>query len=218
MSRANGITRHEILTSLKNNGSMTAHELHEELGISQVAVRQHLSSLEAENMIAITVERRGLGRPSHRYRLTPYGDEVFPRHYEALSGALIDELRDWQGDEGVENLFARRTERLVHLLRSRMKDRSLGACVQELARFQTENGYMAEVVEGNEPGTFRIIQHNCAVCAVAHKYPQFLCKQEQEMLSQALGCAEVVRETYIQGGDHTCTYHIRNINAPDQDE
>src|SRR5258708_26012145 len=104
MPRANGITRQEILTSIKRNGAMTAEELSRELGISQVAVRQHLTSLEAENLIAITIERRGLGRPSHRYVLTLSGDESFPRQYDTVLNELLDELRAWQGQAVVDEL------------------------------------------------------------------------------------------------------------------
>src|SRR5438876_968476 len=101
MPRANGITRQEILTALKLDGCRTAEELAHALGISQVAVRQHLTSLEAEQSVVVEIERKGLGRPAHRYRLTPQGDEMFPRKYDALANSMLDELRAWQGDEAV---------------------------------------------------------------------------------------------------------------------
>src|SRR5690349_12623551 len=113
MSRANGITRQEILTCLKIHGSMTAEELAQELGISQVAVRQHLTSLEAEDPIDIQIERKGLGRPAHRYFLTARGDETFPRHYDSLANGLLDELRAWQGETAVTELVQRKRARLI---------------------------------------------------------------------------------------------------------
>ena len=209
MTRANGFTRQGILTSLKSNGMMTAEELSQELQISPVAARQHLASLEAENIIAISVERRGLGRPSHRYKLTEIGDETFTRRYEELSTTLVEELRVWQGEEAVDTLFERRADRQLHTLLGRMKDKSLAGRVQEVARFQSEQGYMAEAVPGEEPDEFRLVQYNCAVCAIARDYGRFTCKYELDLLEQALGCAEVVRETYIMDGDHTCSYRIR---------
>ena len=208
MARANGITRQEILTSIKCNGTMTAEELSRELHISQVAVRQHLASLEAEKIITIHIERRGLGRPSHRYRLTPHGDETFPRRYEALMNLIVEELHEWQGEEAVQSLFARTRKRLSDTLANRMRDRPFAAKVQELARFQSENGYMAEVVESDTPGEYRLVQHNCAICAVARRYPHVCCKQEMELLKHALDGAEIVREKYIMAGDPTCTYRI----------
>ena len=188
---------------------MTADDLSRELQVSPVAARQHLASLEAENIIAISVERHGLGRPSHRYKLTDYGDEMFTRRYEALSATLVEELRVWQGEEAVDSLFERRADRQLHTLLGRMQDKSLAERVQEAARFQTEQGFMAEAQPCEEPDEFLLVQHNCAVCAIARDYARFTCKYEQDMLEQALGCAEVVRETYILDGDHTCSYRIR---------
>lgn len=208
MSRANGITRQEILTAIKWNGSMTAEELARELTISQVAVRQHLASLEAENMISISVDRKGLGRPSHRYRLTSYGDETFPRRYEGFSAALLRELGEWQGEEAIEALFARLREQGVQRLQHRTAGKTLGEKVKELARIQTEFGFMAEAA-GDEDGEWRIVQHNCSLCAVASHYPKACCRNEMQMLEQLLGDVDIQREKYILAGDNTCTYRIQ---------
>ncbi len=209
MSRANGITRQEILTAIKWKGTMTAEELARELSISQVAVRQHLASLEAENIISISVERRGLGRPSHRYRLTPHGDETFARRYPGLTNALLESLSELQGEEAIQTLFARMRERTVERLQRRLADKPLRDRVQELARIQTEFGFMAEAIEGEEAGEWRLVQHNCSICAVASLYPNACCRNEMQMLKQLLGDVEVHREKYILAGDHTCTYRIQ---------
>jgi len=208
MPRGNGITRQEILNSIKRSGAMTAEELHQELHISQVAVRQHLASLEAEGSIAVTVERRGLGRPSHRYMLTAHGDECFPRHYDNLANAVLDELRAWQGDEAVVMLLDRHRERTHADLTHRMQNKSLASRLNELARAQSEQGYMVEVCQDG-PETFQLVKHNCAVCAVARNHPEVCCQSEPEFLRKLLGDVEIERYSAIVNGDHTCTLHIR---------
>ena len=90
-----------------------------------------------------------------------------------------------------------------------MKDKSLSGKVQELARIQTENGYMAEAQDGDAPGEFRLVQHNCAICIVAHSFPHICCKHEIDMFKDLLDGVEIVRERYLMAGDHTCTYTIR---------
>jgi predicted ArsR family transcriptional regulator len=208
MPRANGITRQEILTSLKRLGAMTAEELHRELGISQVAVRQHLASLEAENIIAISVERRGLGRPSHRYMLTKQGDETFPRHYDTLANSLLDELRAWQGEETVVELLRRRRERLRTSLHPHLKDKPLPARIQELARILDESGYMTEAVQVGE-NSFAFCKRNCAVCAIARNHPDICCHGETAFLEELLGEVTVTREKSILDGDHHCEFRIQ---------
>ena len=212
MPRGNGITRQEILLSIKSSGSMTAEELARELGISQVAVRQHLSSLEAEGSIAVSIERRGLGRPSHRYMLTAAGDETFPREYDSLANGLLNELRAWQGEAAVKQLLSLRRERMGQTLTSRLRDKSLAARVNELARVETENGYMAEA-EQAENGTFTLTKRNCAVCSVARNHPEICCQSEDKMFKNLLGNVEVKLEQSIVEGDHVCSFSIRELPA-----
>src|ERR671925_808044 len=81
--------RGAVLTQLKRAQPLTARELAERLGVSLNAVRHHLKELEGEGLIAYRREHRGVGAPAFAYRLTPAGEELFPRRYgEALSAML----------------------------------------------------------------------------------------------------------------------------------
>jgi DeoR family transcriptional regulator, suf operon transcriptional repressor len=211
MARANGLTRQEILHAIKRQGAMTADELGKVLHISQVAVRQHLASLEAENIVYVTIERRGLGRPSHRYQLTNAGDETFPRRYDSLAQTLLDDLRSWQGDEAVMTLLGRRREQVVDQLKSWFHKKSFSAKVHELARIENEQGFMAEVIDDG-PHVMRLVKHNCAVCAVARHHPEVCCAGDLAVYKQVLGDVDIVHETSILDGDHACSFRIRNCN------
>lgn len=206
MPKTNGYTRREILTAIKVHGSMTADALGKELGISPVAVRQHLAALDAEGMVVTSIERRAVGRPVHRYAVTTRGDETFERRYDALANALLDELRYSQGDEAVEELCARRRARLAASHQLRMEGKSIEERIHELARIQSEEGYMASV----EPveGGYLLVEHNCAVCQVARRH-RAVCNQEIALFRQLLGPrARVERLTIIADGDPACTYQI----------
>lgn len=217
MPRANGITRQEILASIKCQGAMTAEELSKELHISQVAVRQHLSALEAEGIITVSVERRGLGRPAHRYTLTKRGDETFPRQYDQLASALLDELRAWQGAEGLSHLLMRRRDRMQTALLSRVENQDLAGRLTELARSLNEQGYMAEAHE-EEDKTLRLIKRNCAIYAVAAKHPEVCCQGDAEFYENVLGDVEVRQERSILQGDSFCEFCIRTCVLPGEPE
>ncbi len=207
MHRANGITRQQILTHVKTNGSMTAEGLGRELGISPVAVRQHLTGLEAEGVITTTVERKGLGRPVHRYSLTSEGDESFPRDYAGLANSLLDEVQAEQGPNAVDRLLASRRHKVVANNRARLQSLPFAARAREVARMQTESGFMASLEE-NE-GAARIIQYNCAVCRIARSHRE-VCTNELRMIQELIGDDAIVeRETYMMTGDHTCTYIVK---------
>lgn len=207
MPRANGITRQEILTFLKHQGTMTAEELHQKLGISQVAVRQHLVALEAEGMINVGVERHGLGRPSHRYSLTTRGDETFPRQYDTFANTLLDALREWQGEEAVQQLLDLRRERLHTAFLHHLKDKPLSSRLQELARLLDEEGFMAEI-HPDGTTTYILRKQNCAVCAVARRYPDACCHRETDFFESLLGNVTVTHERSIHNGDPLCEFRI----------
>lgn len=206
MSRANGITRREILYQLKQEGPLTADQLSQQLGISPVAVRQHLQTLEIENYIGITVIRKGLGRPSHRYYLTEQGDETFPRRYAELANNLLNALVEWQGRDSMQELVYRSTNPAIDL-NGRLQSGSLRDKLHELAHALNEDGHMAEVQEA-ETGAFRLVKRNCTLCAVARRFRDVCCRTNvgryQDMLPEASICLE---ET-IADGATVCSFLI----------
>jgi len=206
MTRSNGFTRREALAAVKLHGSITADELGRALGISPVAARQHLASLEAEGLVTASVERRSVGRPVHRYRLSQEGDETFPRSYDALAITLIEELKATGGEETVDALFARRRARQVQALSARLAGHQLPDQVKAIAEHQTEAGYMATTRE--DGASLLLVEHNCAICRVARVCPT-ACEHELAMFRDVLGeQAEVERVSHIQSGDASCTYRI----------
>ena len=214
MPRANGITRQEILTSIKCRGAMTAEELARALNISQVAVRQHLAALEAEGVIIVSVERRGLGRPAHRYTLTRRGDEAFPRRYDNLAISLLEELRSSEGEEALRALLLRWRERARSLVASRLENKPLPAKLTELARTLSDDGFMAETAE-DETGAIHLIKRNCAFYAVASRHPEVCCKSDIPLYQALLGDVEIEQEKSILAGDHVCSFCIRARRLPD---
>ena len=58
-------TKDEILIMLKTAGSLTVSDISKELGITEMAVRRHLNTLERDEMIKSTLVRQAMGRPTH---------------------------------------------------------------------------------------------------------------------------------------------------------
>jgi DeoR family suf operon transcriptional repressor len=68
-------TKDRIFQSLRSQGQMTVSELSAAVKITPIAVRHHLSSLQAEGMVEVREERHGVGRPRQIYKLTPVAME-----------------------------------------------------------------------------------------------------------------------------------------------
>lgn len=98
-------TREYILQLLKTKGNLSTKDLTEELGITVMAVRRHIQSLERDNLISSKTIRQAMGRPTAVYCLTEHADGFFPRKYHTLTLELLDELTDQLGSSAVESLF-----------------------------------------------------------------------------------------------------------------
>jgi len=82
--------------------------------------------------------------------------------------------------------------------------------LQAVAHAMTAEGYMAEAEVAD--ATFgTLIEHNCAIQAVAERFPE-LCAAEARFLEAVLG-ASVERRGYILAGCGACEYHVR-FGAP----
>ena len=203
-------SQEEIVRLLRRNGPMTVADLSGAIGISSVAVRQHLDVLEAEGLVRSTIERRqpapGRGRPRQLFCLTDAADDLFPKHYGALAQVILEYLESADGPGKIEEVFTARRQRTQGELRPRLEGRSLEERVAVLAEAQDQGGYMAEW-ERAEDGSFLLREHNCAICRIARRFPQ-ACASELRLIEEVTG-ADVVRERHIAAGDTVCAYRIR---------
>jgi predicted ArsR family transcriptional regulator len=199
-------SRQEILRLLRFRGQMTVEELSRAMGISSVAVRQHLQVLAAESLVTAMTERRPIGRPRRVYELTDRADDLFPKNYHILATMILDHLMERDGPKKITEVFEARRLRLQAQYEERMAGKSLRERVALMAQIQDENGYMTDWEE-REDGSFLLREHNCAICKVARAYPQ-ACQKELELLTGLLD-AEVHRMDHMARGDCMCSYVIR---------
>lgn len=204
-------TRRALLVALRKRGEARAEALAEQLDVTVSAVRQHLHGLAAADLVAHREERAGPGRPRHVYRLAPAAEALFPRAY----GELTVELLDYIGDEDpglVARAFERRRLARVERTRERLAGLAFDARVAEVAQVLDEDGYLAEAEPLPDGGGWRILEHNCAILAVAKRYGH-ACGAELAFLREVLPDADVTRVSHILTGAHACAYEVRRREA-----
>ncbi|MBI3745626.1 MAG: helix-turn-helix domain-containing protein [Chloroflexi bacterium] len=202
--------RRAILVNLRQRGPMSPDGLATHLGASRTGVLQQLHALEQAGLVAHQVERHGVGRPRHRYDVTPEAQELFPADYDGLALGLIDAISVVGGDALLDEVLAARRQQLGFRLRERLdervaRDAPLADRVRELAVIQDAAGYLAEAIVDSD-GTVRLREHNCAIYDVALDVPS-CCTAEVALFTEVLG-VEVVRESHIAKGDRSCTYRM----------
>lgn len=198
-------TQEAVLLYLKRSGELTVADLCKELGITSMAVRRHLSSLQKEGLVDSKLVRQSRGRPTYFYRLTDKAESLFPSGFQNLASDLLDLVYEQSGHKGVMELLNRRNDRLSKRLQSRVENLPMKQRVQEVAKIFSEGGYMTEWEELPD-GNFIIFQRHCAVHDLATQYRQ-LCVLEPRLMESLLG-VKVTREKYILKQDPVCGYIV----------
>jgi len=201
-------TRKVLLTMLKTSGALSVSDMAGRLGITEMAVRRHLNTMERDGLVSTQLVRQAVGRPSHIYSLTEQADHYFPKNYHSLTLDLLDELIADRDDGTIDNLFNRRKDKLVQRYGEKMQSNHLQDKVQTLASIQQENGYMATWEQDIETGGYIIDEFNCPISQVANRY-NHACQSELELFRELLG-ADVERVECLAKEGRRCRYLIRN--------
>jgi predicted ArsR family transcriptional regulator len=202
--------RDQVLFELKTRGPQTAGEIADRLGITAVAVRQHLALLEQEGLVEYADERGPVGRPARVWRLTPKSSEHFPDSHSNLAVELFEAMREVLGEQGVKDLLAARSRRRLLIYRRRMPapDASLERRVSALAAIRRDAGTLAEWAQEADGG-FILIENHCTIAEASRICPE-LCSEELGLWRTILGDDVTVEMTeHMLDGDRRCAFRIR---------
>lgn len=187
---------------------MTAEALAAHLGITAMAVRQHLYALQDEHLITYQESPRPMGRPAKVWQLTPASDRLFPDGYAELTLALLNSVKQAFGEAGLERLLEVRTQQQIAAYNQQLSHQpSLEQRLKTLVAIRTDEGYMADV-HAQPDGSFLLIENHCPICAAATACTG-LCAQELEIFQAVLGDdVEIQRVEHIIAGARRCAYRV----------
>jgi len=197
--------RGDLLIALKKEQPLTARELAERFGVTPNALRRHLDALEEAGVVHHRREVRGVGGPVYAYSLSVSGEALFPRAYASALVTALEAVRERQGIDAVVELFSRQWTALAEEAKPELARLPLSERAQLLAELLTSQGYMAESESGAEGGA-TIREHNCAIRAVAERFPE-VCAAEAAFIADVLGAA-VERRGRIVDGCNACHYAV----------
>lgn len=184
-----------------------ALELASRLGVSAMAVRQHLYELQDEQLVNYREESRAMGRPAKLWQLTPAADRFFPEGYAELTLGLIQSAIEAFGEAGLERLLDVKTRHQIEAYQSQIPMRSLQEKLEALAKIRTDEGYMAQI-QSLDDGSCLLIENHCSICAAATACTG-LCDRELEIFQTVLGQdVSVERTEHIVAGARRCAYRV----------
>lgn len=196
-----------MITILRTEGPQSAGDLAEKIGITEMAIRRHIATLERDNLIYPNTIRQPMGRPAKVYQLTEEADELFPKNYHALTLGILEDILSLDGQDKLQELFSHREERLVKQYMDIVGSAdTFEQKVAKLADLQNEKGYLTKL-EAKEDGTFELFEYNCPIAQVSRLFPQ-TCSCETNVFRRVLG-AEVERNECLAEGGSCCVFKIQ---------
>ena len=143
------------------------------------------------------------------------GDALFPRAYEDILTDVLERVAKRSGRDAAVELLEDRYRELARNVLTQLRGAAAPERVDLVARLMSEQGYMADWQES--AGAFRLSEHNCAIRAVAERFPE-VCAAEERFLREVLG-AQVERRSHIPSGCNACEYTITFApKAPEESE
>jgi DeoR family suf operon transcriptional repressor len=197
-------TRERILQTLLAHPRSTINELAEAVGINAISVRHHLTSLQAEGLVAAEEERHGVGRPRLVYLLTEKGLEHFPTNYLRLTTRLLDQLKDTLPGPVVTSLFAQMAEGLAANYTQQAGTLNMEERLDLVKHLLGQEGFTVEWEKiGNQ---YQIHEITCPYYHVGQSHPE-VCMVDQTIISTVLAIPAEKINCVLRGDTH-CTYVI----------
>lgn len=175
-------TRGQVVTLLWR-APRTIDELASALGVTDNAVRAHLSSLERDGLVRQSGVRRSVGKPAYVYDVTPAAQEVFSNAYGPVLGYLLDVMREQLTAATIDNLLREVGARLVASGASARQARSDGDRVQRAVSVLERLGGIVEIDDDGTPGgTVRIRTVSCPLASAVRSHPE-VCRMIEAALT-----------------------------------
>lgn len=201
--RVSDSTRGRIVAHLRR-GASTVDELARAVGMTDNAVRSHLTVLERDGMVRQEGVRRGsgAGKPAVLYDLDPGAEPLLSRAYPPVLSAVLGVL--------VEELPPRRADAILRQVGKRLAESAGGQAagdvrerVDAAARALVELGGDAEVVEDGDGLTIR--GYGCPLSVAVACRPE-VCVAVETLVSEIAGVP--ARECCDHGERPRCCFRV----------
>jgi DeoR family suf operon transcriptional repressor len=205
-------TRERIMQSLLASPRSSINELAESVGINGISVRHHLSSLQADGLVAYEEERHGVGRPRLVYFLTEKALEKFPMRYLSLTNRLLDQMRESLPQQVIDKLFKQMATRLLASYTNKIHSLTIHEKLDLIKELLGQEGFSVDwEQQGNQ---IFINEITCPYYHVSKSHPE-VCQIDQTLISTVLSIP-VEKINCVLYGDSHCTYVIAENKVQEQ--
>ena len=201
-------TRGRVVMLLRRSAH-TVNELAGELELTDNAVRAHLTTLERDGLVQQEGLRRGAGKPSYAYELSPAAEALFPKAYASVLTAVVDVVREKRGEDETRQMLRSAGARLADPPAEDVSvDDRLVLAVQTIDSL----GGLAEVQREN--GHYLLRGRACPLADVVSQSPD-ACLLAESLLAASTGL-RVCERCDHESDPPRCCFELRTVSNGQQ--
>jgi predicted ArsR family transcriptional regulator len=197
--------RLEILNSLKRTRGMSVNELVGKMKMSYMGIKQHCLTLHRDGYLDTWRRPQRMGRPEMVYRLTRRSHDLFQADSNQFTFDLLKSAQEIYGTNAPEKLLYNIFEKKTAALKTKAKGNTVAERAKWLARFRDGEGYMTQLITGDEGGP-KILECHSPIMNLLERYP-IIARLEQDMFEAVLG-TPVRREIIRNSGLYECAFYF----------
>ena len=197
--------RLEILNSLKRTRGMSVNELVGKMKMSYMGIKQHCLTLHRDGYLDTWRRPQRMGRPEMVYRLTRRSHDLFQADSNQFTFDLLKSAQEIYGTNAPEKLLYNIFEKKTAALKTKAKGNTVAERAKWLARFRDGEGYMTQLITGDEGGP-KILECHSPIMNLLEQYP-IIARLEQDMFEAVLG-TPVRREMIRNSGLYECAFYF----------
>jgi predicted ArsR family transcriptional regulator len=197
--------RLEILNSLKRTRGMSVNELVGKMKMSYMGIKQHCLTLHRDGYLDTWRRPQRMGRPEMVYRLTRRTHDLFQADSNQFTFDLLKSAQEIYGTNAPEKLLYNVFEKKTAALKTKAKGNTVAERAKWLARFRDGEGYMTQLITGDEGGP-KILECHSPIMNLLERYP-IIARLEQDMFEAVLG-TPVRREVIRNSGLYECAFYF----------
>ena len=184
---------------------MSVNELVGKMKMSYMGIKQHCLTLHRDGYLDTWRRPQRMGRPEMVYRLTRRSHDLFQADSNQFTFDLLNSAQEIYGTNAPEKLLYNIFEKKTAALKTKAKGNTVAERAKWLARFRDGEGYMTQLITGDEGGP-KILECHSPIMNLLERYP-IIARLEQDMFEAVLG-TPVRREIIRNSGLYECAFYF----------
>lgn len=195
-----------IVLALKRDGYLSLNELSEEVGISKMAILNHLQKLEEQGLVERRLVKTKVGRPYYKFGVSEFSKvKMAPSDITMLEEFV--EYMDEKGHSDIMNDFLRNRYSQVRLDYENKLSRVVPEKrVEALAKLREQENYFPELKSGGRDN-YELLEYNCPIFSISKKFG-LSCSLETQLFSSVLNREVTSTHRQVDGSD-VCKFLIK---------